>query len=51
MVEESQNLDRIVVMSRGMKQQTSDNACGTGGWRRGGGMASITPEHLTSVLL
>lgn len=44
MVEESQNPDLIVVMSGGMKQQTSYNAWGTGGWRMGGGMASITPE-------
>ena len=41
---ESQNPDLIVVMSSGLKQQTSYNAWGTGGWRWGGGMASITPE-------
>ena len=44
MVEESQNPDLIVVMSSGIKQQTSYNAWGTGGWRMGGGMTSITPE-------
>ncbi len=44
MVQESQNPDVVVVMSSGMKQQTSYNAWGTGGWRWGGGMASITPE-------
>lgn len=43
-VEESQNPDLIVVASSGMKQQTSYNAWGTGGWRMGGGMASVTPE-------
>lgn len=44
-VQESQNPDLIVVASSGMKQQTSYNAWGTGGWRwGGGGMASITPE-------
>jgi Domain of unknown function (DUF4136) len=44
MVQESQNPDLIVVMSSGLKQQTSYNAWGTGGWRWGGGMASISPE-------
>ncbi len=44
MVQESQNPDVVVVMSSGMKQQTSYNAWGTGGWRWGGGMASVTPE-------
>jgi hypothetical protein len=44
MVQESQNPDIVVVMSSGLKQQTSYNAWGTGGWRWGGGMASITPE-------
>lgn len=44
MVQESQNPDLVVVMSSGMKQQTSYNAWGTGGWRWGGGMASVTPE-------
>jgi uncharacterized protein DUF4136 len=44
MLQESQNPDLIVVMSSGLKQQTSYNAWGTGGWRWGGGMASITPE-------
>ena len=44
MVQESQNPDIVVVMSSGMKQQTSYNAWGTGGWRWGGGMASVTPE-------
>lgn len=43
-VQESQNPDLIVVASSGMKQQTSYNAWGTGGWRVGGGMASVTPE-------
>src|SRR5437867_9099202 len=44
MVQESQNPDLIVVASSGMKQQTSYNAWGTGGWRFGGGMGTITPE-------
>ena len=44
MVQESQNPDIVVVMSSGLKQQTSYNAWGTGGWRWGGGMASVTPE-------
>jgi len=44
MVQESQNPDIIVVMSSGLKQETSYNAWGTGGWRWGGGMASVTPE-------
>ena len=44
MVQESQNPDIVVVMSSGMKQQTSYNAWGSGGWRWGGGMASVTPE-------
>lgn len=44
MVQESQNPDLVVVMSSGMKQQTSYNAWGTGGWGWGGGMASVTPE-------
>jgi len=44
MVQESQNPDLVVVASSGMKQQTSYNAWGTGGWRFGGGMASVTPE-------
>lgn len=44
-VQESQNPDLIVVASSGMKQETSYNAWGTGGWRwGGGGMASVTPE-------
>lgn len=43
-VEESQHPDLIVVTGSGMKQQTSYNAWGTGGWRWGGGMASVTPE-------
>lgn len=43
-VQESQHPDVIVVTSSGMKQQTSYNAWGTGGWRFGGGMGSITPE-------
>lgn len=45
MVEQSQHPDLIVVTKNGMKQQTSYDAWGTGGgWRWGGGMASITPE-------
>ena len=44
MVQESQNPDLIVVASSGMKQETSYNAWGTGGWRFGGGMATVTPE-------
>jgi hypothetical protein len=44
MVQESQNPDIVVVMSSGLKQQTSYNAWSTGGWRWGGGMASVTPE-------
>lgn len=44
MVQESQNPDIVVVMSSGLKQQTSYNAWGTGGWRWGGGMGAITPE-------
>jgi hypothetical protein len=43
-VEESQNPDLIVVTSSGMKQQTSYNAWGTGGWRWGGGTTTVTPE-------
>ena len=43
-VEESENPDLIVVTSSGLKQQTSYNAWGSGGWRWGGGMASVTPE-------
>lgn len=43
-VQESQNPDLIVVTSSGLKQQTSYNEWGTGGWAWGGGMASITPE-------
>lgn len=43
-VEESQHPDLIVVANSGMKQQTSYDAWGTGGWRMGGGMASVTPE-------
>jgi len=45
MVQESQNPDIIIVLSSGIKQQTSYNAWGTGGgWRMGGGMGEITPE-------
>lgn len=44
MVQESQNPDVIIVMSAGLKQQTSYNAWGTGGWGWGGGMGEITPE-------
>jgi len=43
-VQESEHPDLIVVTSSGMKQQTSYNAWGTGGWRWGGGMGEITPE-------
>jgi len=43
-VQESEHPDLIVVTSSGMKQQTSYNAWGTGGWRFGGGMAQVTPE-------
>jgi len=43
-VEESQHPDLIVVTGSGMKQQTSYNAWGTGGWRWGGGMETVTPE-------
>ena len=43
-VQESEHPDLIVVTSSGMKQQTSYNAWGTGGWRFGGGMGEITPE-------
>jgi len=45
LVQESQNPDLIVVMSGGMKQQTSYNAWGTGGWGWGGGTTTITPEQ------
>ena len=44
MVQESQHPDLIIVTKNGMKQQTSYDAWGSGGWRWGGGMASITPE-------
>src|SRR5215469_17211926 len=43
-VPESEHPDLIVVTGSGMKQQTSYNAWGTGGWRFGGGMAQVTPE-------
>jgi hypothetical protein len=44
-VQESENPDLILVTSSGLKQQTSYDAWGTGGWRwGGGGMASVTPE-------
>jgi hypothetical protein len=43
-VQESQHPDLIVVTSSGLKQQTSYNAWGTGGWAWGMGMASVTPE-------
>jgi hypothetical protein len=43
-VQESQNPDLIVVASSGMKNQTSYNEWGTGGWAMGGGMATVTPE-------
>lgn len=45
MVEASQKPDLIVVASGGMKTQTSYNAWGSGGWRWGGGMGTITPEQ------
>jgi len=44
LVQESQNPDIIVVINSGVKQQTSYNAWGTGGWAFGGGMGEITPE-------
>src|SRR6266702_4741630 len=44
MVQESQNPDVIVQSDGGMKTQTSYNMWGTGGWRWGGGMGSITPD-------
>lgn len=44
MVQESQNPDVIVVLSSGVKQETTYNAWGTGGWRWGGGMGEITPD-------
>jgi hypothetical protein len=43
-VQESQNPDLIVVASGGMKNQTSYNEWGTGGWALGGGMSTVTPE-------
>jgi len=43
-VQESQNPDLIVVASSGLKQQTSYNSWGTGGWAWGGGMTTVTPE-------
>jgi hypothetical protein len=47
MVQENQSPDLIVVASGGLKQQTSYTAWGTGGWRYGGGMGSITPDVST----
>jgi len=47
MVQEDQNPDLIVVASGGLRQQTSYTAWGTGGWRFGGGMGSITPDVST----
>jgi hypothetical protein len=47
MVQENQTPDLIVVASGGLKQQTSYTAWGTGGWRFGGGMGSITPDVST----
>lgn len=45
MVQENQNPDLIVVLSIGMKQQTSYEAWGNSDdWRMGGGMGQITPE-------
>ena len=43
MVQENQNPDLIVVISGGMKTQTSYNAWGMRGF--GGGMGGITPEQ------
>jgi hypothetical protein len=47
MVQEDQNPDLIVVTNGGLRQQTSYTAWGTGGWRFGGGMGSITPDVST----
>ncbi len=45
LVAEAENPDVIVVANGGLKEQTSYNAGGTGGWRWGaGGMASVTPQ-------
>jgi hypothetical protein len=45
MVTEAQNPDVIVVMSGGLKQQTSYTAMAMGGgWRFGGGMGTVTPQ-------
>lgn len=45
LVTEAQNPDVIVVMSGGLKQQTSYTAMAMGGgWRFGGGMGTVTPE-------
>ena len=52
MVQESENPDLIVQADGGMKPQTSYNMWGTGGWRWGGGMGSVTPETtLTGTLI
>ncbi len=44
MVQEAEHPDLIVVTNSGMKQETSYNAWGTGGWGFGGGMTTVTPE-------
>ena len=49
MVQESENPDLIVVISGGMKTQTSYNAWGMRGI--GGGMGGITPEQSVSATL
>ena len=47
MVQEDQSPDLVVIVSGGLKQQTSYTAWGTGGWRFGGGMGTITPDVST----
>jgi hypothetical protein len=48
MVAESQNPDLLLVMSGGMKEQTSYQTWGGGiGWGGWGGMGTITPEQNT----
>src|SRR5271170_2977048 len=48
MVAESENPDLIVVISGGMKEQTSYQTWGGGlGWGGWGGMGTITPEQST----
>lgn len=52
MVQESQSPDLIVIVQGGTRQQTSYNLWGTGGWRWGGGMGSVTPDtSLVSTLV